>query len=147
MYKLKASTLHKFQHKPLSLFLIEQLSNMELWHKRMGHIRFQCTQCDLHNLFFFKFLINASKLIHYFFDLFEILRDKKSFFIFMDNNLLIKNRLQATLCVLNKSSSFFQYARGSSKSETYGSNSSLIVVVMIARALYLCFVNVVVDTT
>jgi hypothetical protein len=65
----------------------------------------------------------------------------------MDNNLLIKNRLQATLCVLNKSSSFFQYARGSSKSETYGSNSSLIVVVMIARALYLCFVNVVVDTT
>jgi hypothetical protein len=40
-YKLEASTLHKLQHKSLSLFLIKQLSNVELWHKRMGHISFQ----------------------------------------------------------------------------------------------------------
>jgi hypothetical protein len=67
--------------------------------------------------------------------------------IFMDNNFLIKNRPQVALCVSNKSWSFFQYAHGSSKSKTYGSNSSLIVVAMIAKALHLCFVNVIIVTT
>jgi len=41
LYKLEASTLHKLQHKPPSLCLnVQQLSNVELWHKRMGHISF-----------------------------------------------------------------------------------------------------------
>jgi hypothetical protein len=41
LYKLEISTFHKLQHKPPSLCLIvQQLSNAELWHKRMGHISF-----------------------------------------------------------------------------------------------------------
>jgi hypothetical protein len=73
------------------------------------------------------------------------IKDRSS--IFMVTNLWIKNRLRATLCVSNKSWSFFQYAHGSSKLERYGRNSPLIVVAMIARALYLFFVSIVVVTT
>jgi hypothetical protein len=47
LYKPEASTLHKLQHKPLSFFLTKQLSYVELWHKRMGHINFQ----GFHKLF------------------------------------------------------------------------------------------------
>jgi hypothetical protein len=96
---------------------------------------------------FLKFLINASKLICYFFIFLIYLEIKDHSSIFMVNNLWIKNRLRATLCVLNKTWSFFQYACGSSKLKRYGSISLLIVVAMIARAMYLFFVNVVVVTT
>ncbi len=41
LYKLEASALHKPQHKPPSLCLtLQQLTNVELWHKRMGHVSF-----------------------------------------------------------------------------------------------------------
>jgi aconitase A len=61
------STLHKFQHKPISIFLTEQLLDMELWHKRMATLGFNALNVICTTCFSSSFFINASKLIRWFF--------------------------------------------------------------------------------